>query len=155
MSSTGAATPPPRALGTATGVAAAAFAWLNGLGFGLPGVFGIRYFTEHGTVWIFMGFPTYGEGPFEDVGIRTTMPLLVAFVAVCAAELVMGWLLLRRTRSGVVLALALLPVELAFWVGFALPFGFVFGAARTALLVLGLLARPRVGIANQSNNASE
>jgi hypothetical protein len=135
--------------------AAAVFAWLTGLGFGLPGVFGVRYYVEHGTFWTFMGFPTYGDGPFEDTGIPTTLPLLVAFVAVCAAELVMGWLLWRRTRSGVVLALALLPVELAFWVGFALPFGFVFGAARTAVVLLGLLTRPRASLANQSTNAPQ
>ncbi len=51
---------------------------------------------------------------------QTTVPLLVAFLVVCVAELVMGWLLWRGRRSGTVLAFALLPFELAFWVGFAL-----------------------------------
>jgi hypothetical protein len=36
-----------------------------------------------------------------------------------------------------VLALALLPLEFAFWVGFALPLGPVAGAARTVLLQAG------------------
>jgi hypothetical protein len=31
---------------------------------------------------------------------------------------------------------ALLPFELAFWIGFALPFGPLLGTARTALLLL-------------------
>jgi hypothetical protein len=69
-----------------------------------------------------MGFPAYGEGPFERVGIRTTVPLLSAFVGVCAAECVAGGLLWRSRRSGAVLNLALLPVESVFWIGFALPF---------------------------------
>jgi len=36
---------------------------------------------------------------------------------------------------GVVLAVALLPIELAFWIGFLLPFAFPFGIA-TVVLVL-------------------
>jgi hypothetical protein len=115
--------------------AAAVLAWLVGLGFGLPCVFGVRYFAQNGIVWTFMGFPTYGQGPFEDIGIPTTVPLLVAFLVVCIAEIVMGWLLWQRRRSGVALALGLLPFELTFWIGFLLPLGFVFGAARTALAI--------------------
>jgi hypothetical protein len=95
-------------------------------------------------VWIFMGFSTYGERLFEDAGIPTTIPLLVAFQLVCVAEVVMGWLLWRQRRSGVVLALALLPVELACWLGFLLPLGLVFGAART-VMVLSLLSPARRG----------
>jgi hypothetical protein len=34
-----------------------------------------------------------------------------------------------------VLALALLPLEAAFWIGFALPFGPLLGLARTALVL--------------------
>ena len=115
---------------------AALHAWLVGLGFGLPCVYAIWYFADQGLVWTFMGFPTYGEGPFEDVGLVTTVPLLVAFLLVCLAELVMGWLLWSRRRSGVVLSLVLLPLELAFWIGFLLPYGFVVGAARTVLVLI-------------------
>jgi hypothetical protein len=59
------------------------------------------------------------------------------FLVVCAAELVSGWLLWRCRRAGAVLALALLPVEFAFWIGFALPLGPPAGLARTALILLG------------------
>jgi TRAP-type C4-dicarboxylate transport system permease small subunit len=90
-----------------------------------------------------MGFPTYGNGPFTQAGIPTTVLLLVAFLAVCVGEPVMGWLLWQTRRSGTVLACALLPFELAFWVGFALPSGFVLGAARSVLVILGLLGRRR------------
>ena len=40
-----------------------------GLGFGPLAVYGARFFAEHGTVWYFAGFPTYGDGPFESIGI--------------------------------------------------------------------------------------
>jgi len=71
--------------------AAAVLAWLPGLGFRLPCVYAIWYLADRGSVWTFLGFPTYGYGPFEDAGIQTTVPLL--------------------------------PVEFAFWIGFALPLG--------------------------------
>jgi uncharacterized SAM-binding protein YcdF (DUF218 family) len=95
-----------------------------------------------GHVWIFLGFPTYGAGLFEDIGIQTTVPLLilfllVLFLLVCAAELIAGWLLWQHRHAGAVLALALLPPELAFWIGFDLPAGPVLGLARTALVLLG------------------
>jgi len=120
-------------------------AWLVGLGFGVPCLYAIWYFADHGLVWMFMGFPTYGQGPFEDVGLSTTVPLLVAFLLVCLAELVMGWLLWRQRRSGVVLSLVLLPLEIAFWIGFLLPLGFVIGAARSVLLLIASTSTNRTG----------
>jgi len=94
-----------------------------GLGFGLPAVYAPVYFARHDRVWTFAGFPAYGEGPFEDVGVPTSVPLLVGFALVCVAEVGAAALLWRGRRSGSVLAIALLPAEFAFWIGFALPFG--------------------------------
>jgi hypothetical protein len=123
--------------------AAAVLAWVTGLGFGVPGVYGLWYFAEHDTVWTFLGFPTYGDGPFEDAGIGTSVPLLGGFVLVCAAELVLGVLLWSGHRHAWWLSLVLLPAELFYWLGFALPFGLIFGLTRTAL-VLTARARPKV-----------
>jgi hypothetical protein len=117
--------------------AAGVFTWAVGLSFGLPCVLAIWHFASYGDVWTFMGFPTYGGGPFEDIGIQTTVPLLVVFLLICAAEVGAGLLLWKRLHSGAILALALLPVELAFWIGFALPVGPAAGVARTVLLLLG------------------
>lgn len=114
---------------------AALLAWATGLGFGLPCAYAIWYLTDRGYVWTFLGFPTYGGGPFEEFGIRTTVTLLVAFLLVCLAEIVAGWLLWRRQRASTLVALALVPLEFAFWIGFALPLGPVAGLARTALVV--------------------
>lgn len=119
--------------------AAGVLAVLLGLGFGIPGLIGARHFAQHHEVWQFLGFPTYGDGPFERANIATTVPLLVGFVVVCAAEVALGGLLLRDWHPALWLSLAILPFELAYWTGFALPFGFVLGAARTGLTVVVLL----------------
>lgn len=120
--------------------AAAACSLVLGLGFGLPGAYGAWYYARHGEVWTFLGFPTYGDGPFERWGLPTSLALLLGFVAVCAAEVVVGVLLWRDTATAPWLALALLPVELVFWIGFALPFGPLLGLARTALVVAVLVS---------------
>jgi len=114
---------------------AAVLAWVAGLGFGLPGAYGAAYLTSHDEVWSFLGYPTYGGGPFESWGLPT-LPMQMAFVVVCAAELITGNLLWRDRPAGRPMSLALLPFELFFWFGFALPFGFVLGALRAALTVV-------------------
>ncbi len=119
---------------------AGALAILTGLGFGIPAVLGTRYFAQHGEIWQLWGFPTYGGGPFERFGLQTSVSLLVGFVVVCGAELVLGALLLAGWEPALWLSIALLPFELAYWIGFALPFGFVFGAARLIVTILALRA---------------
>ena len=125
---------------------AAVLSWLLGLGFGLPCVYAIWFLADRGRVWTFLGFPTYSQGPFEDIGLATTVPLLVAFLLVCVAEVVVGWLLWQRRRAGGVLALALLPLEFAFWIGFALPLGPVVGLARTVLLAMAWSSLRRANV---------
>lgn len=83
-----------------------------------------------------MGFPAYGRGPFERVGIRTTVPLLLGFLLVCILELVAGYLLWQGYKSGAVLALVLLPLGGIFWWGFALPIPPIFAAIWTILILL-------------------
>jgi hypothetical protein len=114
-------------------------ALLLGLGFGIPAVIGTRYFAQQHEIWRLLGFPAYGEGPFERAGIPTTVPLLAGFAAVCAAEVGLGALLLGHWAPALWLSLALLPFELAYWTGFALPYGFVLGAARVGLTIPVLL----------------
>ena len=116
--------------------AAAICSLVLGLGFGLPGVFGTLYFARTGEVWTFMGFPSYGGGPFERLSLPTSVPLLIGFVLVCLAEVAVGVMLLLDTPRAATASYLLLPFEFAYWIGFALPFGPPFGIARTVLLLL-------------------
>jgi hypothetical protein len=123
---------------------AAIAAWATGFGFGLPGAYGAVHFARHHEPWIFVGFPTYGDGPFESWGVDISTGLITGFVAVCAAEVATGVLLWRGRPAGRVLSLALLPPELVFWSGFALPFGFVLGGVRVALTLANGRRKARV-----------
>jgi hypothetical protein len=116
--------------------AAAILHWIVGLGFGIPALFGIRSLAAGRGILYFMGFPTYGRGPFERIGVQTTTPLLFAFVVVCALEGVAGWILWSDARAGAILSLVALPLGATFWWGFALPFPPVFAFAWTALTLL-------------------
>lgn len=64
--------------------------------------------------------------------------MLAGFLAVAEAEVIVGALLWTRRRAGPVAAIVLLPVELVYWIGFALPLGPVLGLARTVLVLLAM-----------------
>jgi hypothetical protein len=116
--------------------AAGSVSLLLGLGFGLPCVFGVWHFARTGDVWTFMGFPTYGNGPFERIGVHTSTALLIGFLSVCIAEIAVGVMLWAETPYAPATSFGLLPFELAFWIGFALPLGPLLGTARVVLLLL-------------------
>jgi hypothetical protein len=127
---------PERVLTKAAGL----FSAVNGLGFGLPACYGAWYFARHGFVWRGgLGYPTNGDGPFVDWGLPNSTALMAAFVAVCAAGVAVGGMLWRGSPTSLWLALGLLPIELVFWVGFALPYAFPMGVTRTVLVVVVLL----------------
>jgi hypothetical protein len=116
--------------------AAAILLWINGFGFGVCCLPGIRNLLTGRDIAMILGFPAYGRGPFEHVGIPTTVPLLAGFLLVCSAECVAGWLLWSGYTTGAILALALLPAGAIFWWGFALPIPPIFAIARTVLIVV-------------------
>ena len=91
---------------------AAVLCWVLATGFGLPGIPAIASVARGDGVWTFFGYPTYGHGPFERMGIPTTVPLLVAFLLVAVAEVGVGVLLWTGRRAAPVAALVLLPVEM-------------------------------------------
>ena len=116
--------------------AAGSVSMFLGLGFGLPCAFGIRHLAQTGQVWTFWGFPTYGDGPFERIGVETSTALLVGFLSVCVAEVALAVMLWTDAPHAATVSYALLPFELVFWVGFALPLGPPLGIARTVLVLL-------------------
>ena len=110
--------------------------WFSGLGFGLPCIYGIWYFLKYDSIATFMGFPTYGHGPFEKFGINTSVPLLTGFLLVCTLECICGWGVWNGDKGSAVLSLAIIPLELFFYIGFALPFGPLVMVIRIILLWL-------------------
>jgi hypothetical protein len=116
---------------------AAMLLWVNGIGFGMFCLPAIRNLLMGRDIPLVMGFPAYGRGPFERIGIPTTVPLLAGFLLICTLEVVAGVLLWGGSRAGAILALALLPAGAIFWWGFALPFGPIFAVISTVLIVLG------------------
>ena len=109
---------------------------ISGVGFGVFCIPAIRNLLIGRDIPTVMGLPAYGRGPFERVGIRTTVPLLAGFLLVCILESVAGLLVWGGSKVGAILALALLPAGAIFWWGFALPFGPFFALLRTLLILL-------------------
>ena len=68
--------------------------------------------------------------------MQSTVPLLLLFVLVCLLECVAGWMLWSGTRSGAIFALALLPIAVVFWWGFALPIPPILATVWTALILI-------------------
>lgn len=117
---------------------AAVLTWIYAAAFGIPAVPVSVYLLQHGDLPTFMDlFPMYG-GPWDVVEDRAFVTLLMGFLAVVLSAAWAAWLAWKGRRAGVVLALALLPVEAVFWFGFALPFPWIFGAARALLYALAL-----------------
>jgi hypothetical protein len=108
---------------------------MNAFGFGVFCLPAIRNLLMGRDIPYVMGFPAYGKGPFEQVGIPTTVPLLAAFLLVCVLEGVAGWLVWNGYKPGAILSLVLLPVGAIFWWGFALPLAPLFALGRTLLIL--------------------
>jgi hypothetical protein len=123
--------------------AAGSVSMFLGLGFGIPCAFGLRHLAQTGQVWSFMGFPTYGDGPFERIGLATSTPRLVGFLSVCIVEVALAVMLWIGAPHAAALSYALLPFELDFWIGFGLPLGPPLGIARTVLVLLANPSPPR------------
>jgi hypothetical protein len=115
---------------------AAILHWVIAVGLGVFCVPAIRNLLIGRDIPMVMGLPAYGRGPFERVGIPTTVPLLAAFLLVCILEAVAGVLLWGGHKSGAVLALLLVPVGGVFWWGFALPIPPISALVWTILILL-------------------
>ena len=90
-----------------------------------------------GRVLFVLGFPAYGQGPFEDVGIETTVPLLFAFLLVSILDCVAGVMLWHRMTIGAIFSFVMIPISAVFWWGFAYPIPPILAAAAVALTIAG------------------
>ena len=116
--------------------AASILQWFIGIGLGVFCIPAIRNLLAGRDIPLIMGFPAYGRGPLEHAGFPTTVPLLVAFLVVCALQVVAGVLLWSGHKSGGVLTLLMLPIGAVFWWGFALPIPPMFALVWTLLVML-------------------
>jgi hypothetical protein len=116
-------------------------ALVNGSGFGALTIPAAWHLAHDRMVWNAFGMPTYGNRRFEDLGINTTVPLLLAFFGACLVLAVGGALLLVPRSIGVVLTLAGMVMCAPFWWGFNLPLAWVNAAVIMVLFALASVAR--------------
>jgi hypothetical protein len=112
--------------------------WVYAAMFGLPAIpIAIHHVNTGGLLPRFLDlFEVYG-GPWSDgLGVGAFAALLIAWVLVLTASAFTAWLVWRGSRLGAILSLVLLPVEMIFWFGFALPVPWAFGIARVVLVAL-------------------
>ena len=116
---------------------AAVVTWVHAAGFGLSTIPVAAFLLRRGRLPVFLGlFESYG-GPWSARVSQTSfVVLLMTFLAVNVVAALAAWLLWGGSKDGAVIALALLPVEAVFWIGFALPIPWLLGAARVVLIVL-------------------
>ena len=108
------------------------------VGFGAPAPFVAAHLLRERSLPTFIGtFPAYGGPLSERVTPEVFAVLLGLFTALSALELFAAVLLWQGHHVGGVLAVALLPLEVAFWAGFALPIPPMVAVARLALLWAG------------------
>ena len=117
---------------------AAVLLWIGAAGFGLPALPIARHLLVHRELPMVFGlFRAYGGGYFERFPPETFAILIGLFVGLSAVEAFAGWLLWTGSRAGGFLTLLLLPPEVVFWMGFALPFPPIGAVVRLGLLAIG------------------
>lgn len=115
---------------------AATATWLYAAGFGVPAIPVGVYLWRHGSLPYFGDLFQMYAGPWSSAySADTLLVLLLAFLLTTVVAAWSAWLLWQRRRSGAVLNLALIPVEGAFWWGFALPVPWLFGVIRIVAIV--------------------
>jgi hypothetical protein len=120
---------------------AAVLTWISGVGLGVSCVLCIRSLAAGRGIATVLGYPAFGQGPFERHGVPTTVSLVAGFLVICVAECIAGALLWRGQRAGTVLALSLLPFGAIYWWGFALPYPPLLALARVAFVLFAWRGR--------------
>ena len=119
--------------------AAALVTWVYAAAFGLPVIPVSVFYLRNDRLPSFFGlFDVYG-GPWSSwfqLDPEELVRLLLTFLVLMLVVSATAWLVWHGLREGALLSLLLLPVEAAFWNGFALPIPWLVGVVRVVLLVL-------------------
>jgi hypothetical protein len=136
--------------------AAAIVTWIYSAGFGLPAPLVAAYLLRHGRLPSFFGlFDMYG-GPWSGRLSDTQFTVrLSAFALLLIVPTWSGWLLWKGRRSGAVLNVVSLPIEVVFWLGFALPIPWILAGQRVALVALSWPLRPTTRDSSMPRTANE
>ena len=103
--------------------------------YGLPSIpIAVFVLREHRLPWLWDLFPMYGGPWWDAMTDEEFVATLGAFLAVNSVVAAGGVLLWFGRRAGAVIALAPLPIEFAFWLGYALPFPPLIALLRIALV---------------------
>jgi hypothetical protein len=103
--------------------------------YGLPSIpIGIFVLRERRLPWLWDLFPMMGGPWWDSMSIPEFVASLGAFLAVNLVVAAGGILLWHGRRTGAVLALAPLPLEVLFWLGYALPIPPLIALLRIALV---------------------
>jgi hypothetical protein len=102
-------------------------------GFTVPAIISVA--QGHGIIYVW-GNPTYGDGPFERIGIPTTVSLLAGFLAACLVQLVGAGLLIWLRPSGFIVLPAGMLLSAVFWWGFDLPLAWLGAPLTLAFLAI-------------------
>lgn len=122
--------------------AAAVLTWVYVAGFGSATIPVAAYLLRTRTLPDFLGLFTMFGGPlWQLLPVGAFVGALAAFFVVTLLAAWAAWLLWNGSRTGAVLTVALLPIEAAFWIAFALPLPWVIGAARLGLVAVELSRR--------------
>jgi hypothetical protein len=106
--------------------------------FGAPAPFVAGYLLKNGKLPTFLGlFPMYGGPFFERSSARSFVVSLAVFAAICTVGVFAGALLWNGAKLGAHMMIALLPIEAAFWVGYALPIPPIWALLRFGFLLAG------------------
>ena len=134
---------PPRGVVGSASRSTPAARWAGGVGVAYAAAFGLPAIPIAGFVlrerrlpWLWDLFPMYGGPWWDAMTINEFVASLGAFVAVNAVVAAGGILLWTGRRAGAWLSLAPLPLEVAFWIGYALPFPPLIALLRVALVVV-------------------
>ncbi len=117
--------------------ASAALLWVGAVGIGLSATLVASHLLRERAFPTVAGIRLFGGGAFERWSPEVVVRLLGLLTALCAMQLFAGWLIWNRQQLGATVMLALLPLEVAFWIGFALPYPPPLAAIRLALLAVG------------------
>lgn len=104
--------------------------------FGIPTAPIAVYLRQNGRLPSFFGLFDMMAGPWSARQSPESFTMrLGAFFAVTSLVALSGWLMLRERRGGRAMNLALMPIEAAFWIGFALPIPWMIAVARASLVI--------------------